>query len=286
MKGIILAGGKGTRLWPLSRAITKGLLPVYDKPMIYYPLTTLIENGIKEICLISSPEQIQNFEKLLSDGDQFGVKITYDVQPTPTGIPQAFTIAKNHIKDDNVALILGDNIFYGSNVFKKAFDEFESGGAIFGYEVNDPTRYGVVEFDNAKNAVSIEEKPKIPKSNFAIPGLYIFENSVVDVAANIQPSARGEMEITDVIQHYLDKKELKVYPINRGCVWLDAGTSRSFHESSEYVEVIERRQGVKIGCPEEAALRSGSITKRQLGANMANIPECDYKDYLKKILGK
>lgn len=286
MKGIILAGGKGTRLWPLSRAITKGLLPVYDKPMIYYPLTTLIESGIKDICLISSPEQIFNFSKLLSDGSQFGVNITYEVQPSPTGIPQAFTIAKEHIEDDDVALILGDNIFYGSNVFKKAFEEFQSGGAIFGYEVNDPTRYGVVEFDDAQNAISIEEKPKTPKSNFAIPGLYIFENSVVDIAAGIKPSARGEMEITDVIQHYLNKKELKVYPINRGCVWLDAGTSRSFHESSEYVEVIERRQGIKIGCPEEAALRSGLITKSEFMMNMQSIPDCDYKDYLEKILGK
>jgi glucose-1-phosphate thymidylyltransferase len=254
--------------------------------MIYYPLTTLIESGIKDICLISSPEQIFNFSNLLSDGSQFGVNITYEVQPTPTGIPQAFTIAKEHIEDDDVALILGDNIFYGSNVFKKAFEEFQSGGAIFGYEVNDPTRYGVVEFDDAQNAISIEEKPKTPKSNFAIPGLYIFENSVVDIAAGIKPSARGEMEITDVIRHYLNKKELKVYPINRGCVWLDAGTSRSFHESSEYVEVIERRQGIKIGCPEEAALRSGLITKSELMMNMQSIPDCDYKDYLEKVLGK
>lgn len=286
MKGIILAGGKGTRLWPLSRVITKGLLPVYDKPMVYYPLTTLIESGIKDICLISSPEQILNFEKLLSDGSQFGINIVYEVQPSPKGIPEAFTIAKKHIKDDNVALILGDNIFYGSNVFKRAFSHFESGGAIFGYEVSNPTRYGVVEFDENENAISIEEKPKTPKSNFAVPGLYIFENSVVNVAAEIEPSARGECEITDVIQYYLDKQQLKVYPINRGCVWLDAGTNRSFHEASEYVEVMERRQGIKIGCPEEAALTSGLISKAKFRNNLENIPNCDYKDYLEKILGK
>ena len=263
-KGIILAGGAGSRLYPLTNNHPKSLLPVYDKPMIYYPLTTLIENGVKEVCVISSVEHTPKFKEIIGDGSRFGVKIQYRTQESPIGIPQAFTISEDFIQNDSVALILGDNVSNGSTAFKKAFREFKDGGSIFAYEVQDPERYGVVEFDEEGKAISVEEKPKKPKTNFAIPGLYIFDNKVVKVAKSLRPSARGELEIVDVIKFYLNKRKLMVYQINRGCAWLDSGTSSSLNEASEYIAVIEKRQGVKIGCPEEAALRKKLITKEKL----------------------
>ena len=282
MKGIILAGGKGTRLYPLTEIVSKGLLPVYDKPMIYYPLTTLIENGIKDISIISDPSNLNIYNKFLGSGSRFGVKFNYLWQHKPRGIAESFIIAEDYIKKEKTALILADNIFSSSNVFKRAFREFKSGAVIFGYEVSNPSRYGVVEFDDEK-VVSIEEKPKKPKSNFAIPGLYLYDSSVCEVARSLKPSKRGELEITDVNKHYLNTGKLKVYKINRGCAWRDAGTPSSLHESAEYIEVIEKRQGVKIGCIEEAALKNKFLDKKELIDNLDSMPDCDYKDYLKKI---
>jgi glucose-1-phosphate thymidylyltransferase len=282
VKGIILAGGKGTRLYPSTEAVSKGLLPIYDKPMIYYPLTTLIENGIKEINIISDSINLNKYNKLLGCGSRFGVKFNYLVQYEPRGIAEAFIIAESKIKKEKTALILGDNIFSSSNVFKRAFREFKSGAVNFGYEVSNPSRYGVIEFDDEK-VLSIEEKPKKPKSNYAVPGLYLYDGSVFDVARNLQPSERGELEITDVNKHYLSAGQLKVYKINRGCVWLDAGTPSSLHESAEYIEVIEKRQGIKVGCVEEASLNSKFIDKDQLNVILNEMPDCDYKDYLKKL---
>ncbi len=281
MKGIILAGGSGTRLYPLTRVISKQLQPVYDKPMVYYPLTTLIENGIREICLISTSQDIPNYMRILGDGSQWGIKIEYKVQDKPEGIAQAFIIAEPFIGKDNVCLILGDNIFYGgSEVINKAFSEFQKGGVIFGYQVNDPERYGVVEFDESGKALSIEEKPKQPKSNYAVPGLYIYDNSVVEVAKNLKPSGRGEIEITDVNAHYLRNSKLRVCKLQRGFAWLDAGTSSSLFDASAYVQTIEKRQGVKVGCPEEAALKQKFISMEQFKSLLNGIPNCEYKSYL------
>ena len=282
-KGIILAGGAGSRLYPLTNNHPKSLLPVYDKPMIYYPLTTLIENGVKEVCVISSVEHTPKFKEIIGDGSRFGVKIQYRTQESPIGIPQAFTISEDFIQNDSVALILGDNVSNGSTAFKKAFREFKDGGSIFAYEVQDPERYGVVEFDEEGKAISVEEKPKKPKTNFAIPGLYIFDNKVVKVAKSLRPSARGELEIVDVIKFYLNKRKLMVYQINRGCAWLDSGTSSSLNEASEYIAVIEKRQCVKIGCPEEAALRKKLITKEKLEEIIENTPKCEYREYLERL---
>jgi len=280
MKGIILAGGAGSRLYPLTLVASKQLQPVYDKPMVYYPLTTLIEGGIREICLISTPQDLPRFRQLLGDGSRFGVTIDYREQEKPAGIAQAFLIAESFISRDAVTLILGDNIFYGGDSFYRAFAEFKSGETIYGYHVNDPERYGVVEFDAGGKAVSIEEKPKQPKSNYAVPGLYICDNQVVDIAKNLKPSARGELEITAVNVEYLRRGQLRVQRLTRGFAWLDAGTSSSLHEASAYVQTIEKRAGIKIGCPEEAAFRQGFVALAQLEKIVAAMPNCEYRGYL------
>jgi glucose-1-phosphate thymidylyltransferase len=280
MKGIILAGGAGSRLYPLTLVASKQLQPVYDKPMVYYPLTTLIEGGIRELCLISTPHDLPRFQQLLGDGSRFGLTIDYREQAKPEGIAQAFLIAENFIGNDAVTLILGDNIFYGGDTFQRAFTDFKSGATIFGYHVNDPERYGVVEFDANGKAVSIEEKPKRPKSNYAVPGLYIFDNEVVRITKNLKPSARGELEITAVNVEYMNRNELRVHRLPRGFAWLDAGTSSSLHEASAYVQTIEKRAGVKIGCPEEAAFRSGILSLGQLEEQIVKMPNCEYRAYL------
>jgi len=280
MKGIILAGGAGSRLYPLTLVASKQLQPVFDKPMVYYPLTTLIEGGIRDFCLISTPQDLPRFEQLLGDGSRFGVTIDYRVQEKPAGIAQAFLIAESFIGADNVTLILGDNIFYGGDSFQRAFGEFKSGATIFGYHVNDPERYGVVEFDAAGKAVSIEEKPNSPKSNYAVPGLYIYDNEVVAITKNLKPSARGELEITAVNVEYLRRGTLRVQRLNRGFAWLDAGTSSSLHEASAYVQTIEKRAGIKIGCPEEASFRSGLVSLAQLETIVGAMPNCEYRAYL------
>jgi glucose-1-phosphate thymidylyltransferase len=282
MKGIILAGGAGSRLYPLTLVASKQLQPVYDKPMVYYPLTTLIEGGIRELCLISTPHDLPRFRQLLGDGSRFGLTIDYREQEKPAGIAQAFLIAESFIGKDNVTLVLGDNIFYGGDAFGRAFAEFKSGATIFGYHVNDPERYGVVEFDAQGQAISIEEKPKQPKSNYAVPGLYIYDNEVLRIVKAQKPSARGELEITDVNVSYLKRGQLRVSRLSRGFAWLDAGTSSSLHEASAYVQTIEKRAGVKIGCPEEAAFRAGFLKLPQLEALTAQIPRCEYRDYLEK----
>jgi glucose-1-phosphate thymidylyltransferase len=280
MKGIILAGGAGSRLYPLTLVASKQLQPVYDKPMVYYPLTTLIEGGIRELCLISTPHDLPRFKQLLGDGSRFGLTIEYREQEKPAGIAQAFLIAENFIGKDSVTLVLGDNIFYGDDSFHRTFVEFKSGATIFGYHVHDPERYGVVEFDAKGNAISIEEKPKLPKSNYAVPGLYIYDNEVVGITKNLKPSARGELEITDVNVAYLKQKKLRVQQLARGFAWLDAGTSSSLHEASAYVQTIETRQGIKIGCPEEAAFRSGFLSLAKLEKLIGGIPNCEYRAYL------
>ncbi len=280
MKGIILSGGAGSRLYPLTLVASKQLQPVYDKPMVYYPLTTLIEGGIREICLISTPQDLPRFRQLLGDGSRFGVSIEYREQARPGGIAQAFLIADTFVGKDNVTLVLGDNIFYGGDSFLRAFREFKSGATIFGYHVNDPERYGVVEFDDGGQAISIEEKPKSPKSNFAVPGLYIYDNQVVGIAKNLKPSARGELEITDVNVAYMRRRELRVQRLTRGFAWLDAGTSSSLHDASAYVQTIETRQGIKIGCPEEAAFRNGFLPLEQLEEQISKMPNCEYRGYL------
>jgi glucose-1-phosphate thymidylyltransferase len=254
--------------------------------MIFYPLTTLIENGVRELCLISTPQDLPRFRHLLGDGKAWGLSIDYREQAKPAGIAQAFLIAESFIGSDPVTLILGDNIFYGSDGFKKAFAEFKSGASIFGYRVHDPERYGVVEFDEAGRALSIEEKPAKPRSYHAVPGLYIFDNKVVEITRNLRPSARGELEITDVNVEYLRRKELRVHRLSRGFAWLDAGTSSSLHEASAYVQTIEKRQGVKIGCPEEAAFRSGFINRAELEKLSANMPNCEYREYLQRVLSE
>ena len=284
MKGIILAGGKGTRVYPMTLGVPKSLLPVYDKPLIYYSLSTFLENGINEICIISSPEHLPAFKATLGNGSRFGAKLYYKEQAEPKGIAEAFTIAKNFIKQDNVSLLLGDNIFYGSSVFSRAFKNFISGGSIFAYEVNDPERYGVVELTKSGKPVAIEEKPSNPKSNLAIPGLYIFDNNVVSIAGRLKPSARGELEITDVIKAYLYAENLKVHKINRGCAWLDAGTCTSINQAGEYVKVIEERQGIKIGCPEEAAFKSDFLSKDELQKQINKMPQMEYREYLQRII--
>ena len=282
MKGIILAGGAGSRLYPLTLVASKQLQPVYDKPMVYYPLTTLIEGGIRELCLISTPHDLPRFRQLLGDGSRFGLTIDYREQARPAGIAQAFLIAESFIGGDSVALILGDNIFYGGDTFNRAFGEFNGGATIFGYHVNDPERYGVVEFDAQGRAISIEEMPKLPRSNYAVPGLYIYDNEVVALTKAQQPSARGELEITDLNVSYLRRGRLRVQRLTRGFAWLDAGTSSSLHEASAYVQTIEKRAGIKIGCPEEAAFRAGFLQLSQLEALVAQIPKCEYRDYLER----
>lgn len=284
MKGIILAGGAGSRLYPLTLVASKQLQPVYDKPMVYYPLTTLIEGGVRDICLISTPQDLPHFKQLLGDGSRFGVRFNYREQAKPEGIAQAFLIAESFIGRDPVTLILGDNIFYGGDTFQRAFDEFQSGATIFGYHVLDPERYGVVEFDADGVAVSIEEKPKQPRSSYAVPGLYIYDNQVVEITKMMKPSARGELEITSVNLEYLWKKELHVVRLNRGFAWLDAGTSSSLHEASAYVQTIEKRAGIKIGCPEEAAFRRGQLSIANLESVVTSIPNCEYRQYLQNVI--
>jgi glucose-1-phosphate thymidylyltransferase len=283
MKGIILVGGVGSRLYPLTKVASKQLQAVYDKPMVYYPLTVLIASGIRELCLISTPTDLERYQELLGDGSAWGLTIEYREQPRPEGIAQVFLIAESFIGDDNVTLILGDNIFFGGDAFPRAFDEFTSGATIFGYHVNDPERYGVVEFDEHGHAISIEEKPKHPKSKFAVPGLYIYDNHVVAIAKTLEPSARGELEITDVNLEYLRRGELHVRRLSRGFAWLDAGTSSGLHDASVYVQTIEKRQGIKIGCPEEAALVRGFLALDQLEGLVAKMPNCEYREYLTNL---
>ena len=286
MKGIILAGGAGSRLFPLTLVASKQLQPVYDKPMVYYPLATLIENGTREICLISTPHDLPRFKQLLGDGKSWGISIEYREQAKPAGIAQAFLIAESFIGKDSVTLILGDNIFYGGESFQRAFTDFKSGATIFGYHVTDPERYGVVEFDGDGRAISIEEKPKQPKSNYAVPGLYIYDNSVVSITKNLKPSARGELEITDVNVEYLKRGTLRVHRLNRGFAWLDAGTSSSLHDASAYVQTIETRQGIKIGCPEEAAFRRRFLSLENFQKLTAAMPNCEYRDYLQRVVAE
>lgn len=284
MKGILLAGGAGSRLYPLSLVASKQLQPVYDKPMVYYPLTTLIEGGVREICLISTPHDLPRFRQLFGDGSQWGISFDYREQAKPEGIAQAFRIAASFIGNDPVALILGDNIFSGGDTFNRAFAEFQGGATIFGYRVHDPERYGVVEFDEAGRALSIEEKPKKPRSNYAVPGLYLYDNDVVAIARDLKPSPRGELEITDVNVEYLRRGTLRVQKLPRGFAWLDAGTSTSLHEASAYVQTIEKRQGVKVGCPEEAAFNRGFISLDGLRQLVGRLPGCEYRTYLESLL--
>ncbi|HSH95167.1 MAG TPA: glucose-1-phosphate thymidylyltransferase RfbA [Roseimicrobium sp.] len=264
----------------MTLVASKQLQPVYDKPMVYYPLTTLIEGGIREICLISTPHDLPRFRQLLGDGSQWGISIEYREQAKPAGIAQAFLIAESFIGRDPVTLILGDNIFYGGDTFQKAFSDFSTGATIFGYHVNDPERYGVVEFDAEGKAISIEEKPKQPRSNYAVPGLYLYDNTVVEVTKALKPSARGELEITDVNVSYLKAGTMKVQRLSRGFAWLDAGTSSSLHEASAYVQTIEKRQGIKVGCPEEASFRRGFLSLAEIESLVGKMPNCEYRDYL------
>jgi glucose-1-phosphate thymidylyltransferase len=285
MKGIILAGGSGTRLHPLTLAVSKQLMPIYDKPMIYYPLSVLMMAGINEVLIISTPHDLPNFEKLLGDGSSLGCKFYYKVQHVPNGLAQAFVLGEEFIGKDKVALILGDNIFYGSG-FQKVVNECKDpeGGVVFAYHVSDPERYGVVEFDNDMNAISIEEKPVKPKSNFAVPGLYFYDNEVVDIAKNLKPSPRGEYEITDVNRIYLEKGKLKVGMLSRGTAWLDTGTFASLIQASQFVQVLEDRQGLKVGCIEEMAYRKGFINREQVKALAQPLLKSGYGQYLLNML--
>ena len=284
MKGIILAGGSGTRLYPITKGISKQIMPIYDKPMIYYPLSTLLQAGINDILIITTPGDQAQFQRLLGDGSELGISLTYAAQPSPDGLAQAFIIGEEFIGDDKVALILGDHIFYGeafgANLQNCADPD---GGTVFAYEVSDPERYGVVEFDENMHAVSIEEKPAEPKSNFAVVGLYFYDNDVVEIAKNIQPSDRGELEITTVNEVYLQRGKLKVQVMDRGSAWLDTGTFESMNDASEYIRVIEKRTGIKIGCIEEIAYRQGFIDKAQLATIAEPLKKSGYGTYLASL---
>ena len=287
MKGIILAGGSGTRLHPLTLAVSKQLMPIFDKPMIYYPLSLLLNAGIKEILIISTPHDLPNFEKLLGDGSRLGCKFIYKVQETPNGLAQAFVIGEEFIGDDKVALVLGDNIFYGvglGELLKENSDP--EGGVVYAYHVSDPERYGVVEFDENMKAVTIEEKPDKPKSNFAVPGLYFYDNSVVEIAKNLKPSPRGEYEITDINAEYLRQGKLKVAMLSRGTAWLDTGTFASLMQAGQFVQVIEERQGLKVGCIEEIAYRNNFITKEELRTIAEPLKKSGYGEYLLNIINE
>lgn len=284
MKGIILAGGSGTRLYPITKGISKQLMPVYDKPMIYYPLSVLMLAGIKEVLFITTPQDQEQFKRLLGDGAEIGCTFSYEVQHDPNGLAQAFVIGEKFVGNDKVCLILGDNIFYGAGFSKlvQSFNDLE-GAAVFAYEVNDPERYGVVEFDADKKAISIEEKPSAPKSNYAVPGLYFYDNSVVEIAKNIKPSPRGEYEITDVNRVYLEQGKLQVGIMNRGTAWLDTGTFDSFADACEFVRVIEKRQSQKVGCIEEVAFRMGFINYEQLLVLADKYSKSGYGEYLRRL---
>lgn len=285
MKGIILAGGSGTRLYPLTIAVSKQLMPVYDKPMIYYPISTLLLAGIREILIITTPHDSEAFQRLLGDGSQIGCKFEYKVQPSPDGLAQAFILGEKFIGNDSVALVLGDNIFYGTGLPALLESKTQvKGGCVFAYQVSDPERYGVVEFDADQKAISIEEKPLQPKSNYAVPGLYFYDNSVVNYAKSLKPSARGELEITDINKIYLEKGELEVGVMSRGTAWLDTGTFDSLHEASEFVKVLEKRQGFKISCIEEIAYKKGFINEEQLSESAKKYGKSGYGNYLKSLI--
>ena len=288
MKGIILAGGSGTRLYPLTRAAAKQLMPIYDKPMIYYPLSTLMLAGIKEILIISTSQDLPRFEELLGDGSEFGISLSYAVQPSPDGLAQAFIIGKDFIGDDSVALVLGDNIFHGNglSVMLQRAEAKEKGATVFGYQVKDPERFGVVEFDDDMNAISIEEKPEHPKSNFAVTGLYFYDNDVVEIAKNIKPSPRGELEITDVNKAYLDRGDLSVELMGRGFAWLDTGTHESLLQAAQYIETVQRLQNVQVANLEEIAYRMGYITKEKVLELAQPFKKNEYGQYLLRLIGE
>jgi len=285
MKGIVLAGGSGTRLHPITLAMSKQLMPIYDKPMIYYPISTLMLAGIREILIISTPHDLPHFERLLGDGHQIGCHFEYKVQHVPNGLAQAFVLGADFIGQEKAALVLGDNIFYGAGFEKNLIANNDpDGGIVFAYHVSDPERYGVVEFDEDMNAISIEEKPKIPKSNYAVPGLYFYDNSVVEVAKNIKPSKRGEYEITDVNRYYLENNKLKVCKMDRGTAWLDTGTFKSLIDATQFVQVVEDRQGLKVGCIEEVAFQMGYIGKEELLAVAEPLLKSGYGQYLINLI--
>jgi len=285
-KGIILAGGAGSRLYPLTLVASKQLQPVYDKPMIYYPLATLMMAGLRDILIISTPHDIPRFQALLGDGSRWGISISYKVQPEPKGIAQAFLVGEDFIGDDSVCLILGDNIFYGKMGLDKALADFETGAKIFGYYVNDPERYGVVEFDESGQAIGIEEKPANPKTHYAVPGLYLYDNKVVEITKTIHPSARGELEITDLNLEYLRRGELRVERLGRGIAWLDTGTHQSLLEASHFIGTLEARQGLKIACLEEISFRCGFIDADGMKKAIAETPKSGYRDYLSRVLAE